>query len=74
MGNFLATQWLRHYASTAGGVGSTRGGRTKISHAVWHNQLQLHTQKQKKGLLLKWTILPQSKWLEFYQTATELEE
>ena len=35
-GTFLAVQWLRFQASTAGGVGSIPGQETKIPHtAQW---------------------------------------
>ena len=34
----LAVQWLRLCASTAGGVGSILGWRTKILYAAWYSQ------------------------------------
>ena len=34
----LAIQWLRLWASTAGGMGSIPGWETKIAHAVWGGQ------------------------------------
>ena len=34
-GTSLAVQWLRLYASNAGGVGSIPGQGTKIPHAMW---------------------------------------
>ena len=40
-------QWLGFHASTAGGMGSTTGGRTMISHAEQYGQ-----KKEKKASLL----------------------
>ena len=34
-GTFLAVQWLRLWASTAGGEGSISGQGTKIPYATW---------------------------------------
>ena len=42
LGNPLFAQWLRHYASNAGGTGSIPDWESKILHAVW-------CQKQTKG-------------------------
>ena len=35
---FQAVQWLRLWASTAGGMGSIPGWGTKILYAMWHGQ------------------------------------
>ena len=34
-GTYLAVQWLRLHAATAGGMGSIPGPGTKILHAGW---------------------------------------
>lgn len=34
-GNFLATQWLRPHASTAGGTSLIPGQGTKVLHVIW---------------------------------------
>ena len=34
----LAVQWLRHWASNAGGAGSNPGQGPKIPHATQHGQ------------------------------------
>ena len=49
-GDFLAVQWLGLCASTAGGMGSSSGQGSKISHAVWPINKKLvicENQKQK---------------------------
>ena len=38
LGSSLAVQWLRLWASTAGGAVSILGQGTEISHAEWHGQ------------------------------------
>ena len=38
MGTSLVVQWLRFWASTAGGAVSILGQGTEISHAEWHSQ------------------------------------
>ena len=45
-GNSLTVQWLRHCASTAGGIGSIPGQWTKIPHAVGHGQKRHNILKQ----------------------------
>ena len=37
-GTSLVVQWLRLHASTAGGMGSIPGWRTKIPHVTWGSQ------------------------------------
>lgn len=37
----LAVQWLRLYTSSAGGLGSISGWKTKIQHAVWSSQKKI---------------------------------
>ena len=38
MGTSLAVQWLKLFASNAGGAGSIPGWETKIPHATWCSQ------------------------------------
>ena len=49
LGNSLAVQWLGLRTSTAGGMGSIPGGRTKMLEATWCGQKR----KRKKGKMVK---------------------
>jgi len=46
-GTFLAVQWLRLWASTAGGEGSISGQGTKIPYATWCVQKKKKNQNSK---------------------------
>ena len=42
IGTSLLVQWLRLYASFAGGMGPTPGPGTKIPHALGHSQKKVY--------------------------------
>ena len=57
-GTTLVDQWLRLCASSAEDMGLIPGFRTKIPHAMWHDQTKTtHTQKKQKFVKIQLKVI-----------------